>query len=144
MCPEVIITIAVMMITIIMFLELPRGSHSSSCSNSNDNNNVPRGIWGDVPAQCILAGVSIWHLSHGCTQQAPKHQAFLSACVSLGSPHCMCCAQHMWTRQAFAEKLATSIRFYSFPPLSALIRISPEGLIIYALKEDIQYCLGFI
>lgn len=59
MCPEVIIIIAVMMITIIMFLELPGGSHGSTCSNSNDNNNVPRGTWGDVPAQCILAGVSI-------------------------------------------------------------------------------------
>jgi len=67
-----------------------------------------------------------------------------SACSSLGSPHCMSCAQCMWTRWAFAEKSATATSLVMketeghppFPPLSALLRISPPGLIICALKED--------
>lgn len=111
-------------------LHLTRKKNQSSSSSSN----VPRGTWWDVPARCIFTEYlpyNSWLHKTG-TQ---KSFISLSACASLEPPHCMCCAQHTWQdgllqKVSFVERKTEG--HPPFPPLRALLRFTPQGLIICA------------
>lgn len=94
-----------------------------------------------------LHRVSICPIPHAAYNRHPKITHFpLSACASFEFPHWTCCAQHTWTRWAFAESQLCWEEDWGtspFPPMRALLSLTPEGLIIYKQKGDSQHCLLF-
>lgn len=109
---------------------LTRKKKQSSSSSSN----VPRGTWWDVPAHCIFTEYlpyTSWLHKTGTQKSFISH----SARASLEPPHCTCCAQHTWQdgllqKVSFVERKTEG--HPPFPPLRALPRLTPEGLIICA------------
>lgn len=134
-----------------MFPELAGGSHSSSCSNIMIIIMFPEvpGVMSLHIASCQEWVFDIYLMAAHNRHPKIRHPSLLVLPWGLHTVHVVpkTCGQDrlLQNSQPWASvSLRSRLRDISFPPLSALLRISLAGLITCAQKEDSQYCLGFI